>query len=575
MKKHIKGNLIFLIGIIGLILFFQGCQPAKNHLVQASDPEADLLYQNLPFDMPRVQEPVIPSLQVNILEFNARSGGEFNNTQAFADAIAAVTGKGGGRVVVPRGIWLTGPIIFKSNLNLHLENGAMIVFSTDFEAYPLLESNFEGLKTYRCISPIYGKGLENISITGNGVIDGSGDAWRFVKKSKMTDGQWKKLLASGGITNEKGDLWFPSESSYLGYRMSDNNVPELQTKEEHEKIKDFLRPVMVNFISCNKVLLDGPTFQNSPAWNIHPLMCENLIVRNITVRNPWYSQNGDGIDVESCKNVLVYNSTFDVGDDAICFKSGKGIEGRRRGMPTENAIVKNCIVYHGHGGFTVGSEMSGGVRNVQVTECTFIGTDVGLRFKSTRGRGGIVENIYISKIDMVDIPAEAIRFNLFYEGKSPIPDGDEPITSTEVQPEITQVTEETPQFRNIFIKDVVSKGAGQAVFLQGLPEMNLENFVLDGVVMEADKGITCVDATNITLKNIELKISNGPAISFYNAKAVDISNFHNLTPCKEGFAVVNGGLSNDIRFANTNLNTQPEMIRVSPELKEKKVYEIL
>ena len=176
---------------------------------------------------------------------------------------------------------------------------------------------------------------------------------------------------------------------------------------------------MVSLISCNKVLLDGPVFQNSPAWCIHPLMCENLTVRNIDVRNPWYSQNGDGIDIESCKNSVVYNCTFDVGDDAICIKSGKDQEGRDRGMPTENLIVKNCVVYHGHGGVTVGSEMSGGVKNMHVSGCTFIGTDVGLRFKSNRGRGGVVEKIFISNIDMINIPTNAISFNLYYGGLSP------------------------------------------------------------------------------------------------------------------------------------------------------------
>src|SRR5690606_35184650 len=185
-------------------------------------------------------------------------------------------------------------------------------------------------------------------------------------------------------------------------------------------VKDFLRPVMVSLVGCNKVLLDGPTFQNSPAWNLHPLMCSNVILRNLTVRNPWYSQNGDGVDLESCKNVLIYNNTFDVGDDAICFKSGKNEDGRKRGMATENVIVKNNVVYHGHGGFVIGSEMSGGVKNVHVSNCTFLGTDVGLRFKSTRGRGGVVENIYISDIDMTNIPTESIRFNMFYGGNAPV-----------------------------------------------------------------------------------------------------------------------------------------------------------
>ncbi len=260
---------------------------------------------------------------------------------------------------------------------------------------------------------------------------------------------------------------------------------------------------MVSLISCNKVLLDGPVFQNSPAWCIHPLMCENLTVRNIDVRNPWYSQNGDGIDIESCKNSVVYDCTFDVGDDAICIKSGKDQEGRDRGIPTENLIVKNCVVYHGHGGVTVGSEMSGGVKNMHVSGCTFIGTDVGLRFKSNRGRGGVVENIYISNIDMINIPTNAISFNLYYGGLAP----DELMAQSEeekMNSEIHEVTEETPQFKDISIKNITCKGAHQAIYLQGLPEMNLENIHMENLTMESEKGLLCMDAHGITIKDLNL-----------------------------------------------------------------------
>jgi polygalacturonase len=278
---------------------------------------------------------------------------------------------------------------------------------------------------------------------------------------------------------------------------------------------------MVSLISCKKVLLDGPTFQNSPAWNIHPLMCENLTVRNITVRNPWYSQNGDGIDIESCKNTIVHDCSFDVGDDAICIKSGKDKEGRDRGMPTENLIVKNCIVYHGHGGVTVGSEMSGGVRNMHVSNCTFIGTDVGLRFKSNRGRGGIVENIYISDIEMLNIPTQAISFNLYYNGRAASEDADAGVNGE--KPALLPVTEETPLFRNIFIRQVNCKGANQAIYLQGLPEMNLENVRLENIRMEADKGVVCCDAKNITINNLSLKVKKAPVITLENSSDVSFS----------------------------------------------------
>lgn len=225
------------------------------------------------------------------------------------------------------------------------------------------------------------KGAVNIAITGNGTIDGNGDAWSTVKNQSLQPDR-KALLQKGGVLNDKKDIWYPSEKSRLGNERSDMNVPRgLTTDKEWDEVKDFLRPVLLSFISCKNVLLQGVTFQNSPSWNLHPLMCENVTIENLTVRNPWYSQNGDGLDIESCKNTIVTGCSFDVGDDGICIKSGKDEDGRKRGIPCENVIVDNCVVYHGHGGFVVGSEMSGGVKNISVSNCQFLGTDVGLRFK--------------------------------------------------------------------------------------------------------------------------------------------------------------------------------------------------
>src|SRR5690349_13717467 len=170
-------------------------------------------------------------------------------------------------------------------------------------------------------------------------------------------------------------------------------------------------------------------------------MCEDLTVRNVYAKNPWYAQNGDGIDVESCKNVLIEDSKFDVGDDGICIKSGRDAEGRKRGMPTENVTIRNCVVYHAHGGFVVGSEMSGGAKNINVENCTFVGTDIGLRFKTTRGRGGVVENIYIDNILMKDIPGEAILFDMYYSAIDPVALAGEKREAPKVM--VYPVTEET------------------------------------------------------------------------------------------------------------------------------------
>lgn len=520
---------------------------SQNSIAQNS--KSNEAYKNIEFKMAKVQEPSIPDNTVNIKDFGAVNGGYTLNTQAFADAIAAVSKKGGGKVIIPPGIWLTGPIILKSNIELHAETGALIKFSTNKDLYPIIETSFEGLNTWRCISPIYGKNLENVAFTGKGVWDGSGEVWRQVKKSKLTESQWKKLIASGGVLSANKESWFPSEQYVKGNQNVDQNVRlDFKTKAEFETIRDFLRPVMVSIQNSKRVLFDGPVFQNSPAWNIHPLMVEDLIIRNVSVRNPWFSQNGDGLDVESCKNVIVENSSFDVGDDAICIKSGKDKDGRDRGVPCENIIIRNNIVYHGHGGVTVGSEMSGGVKNMHVSNCTFMGTDVGLRFKSNRGRGGVVENIFISDIWMTDIPSQAISFDLYYGGKSiaeTLAEGGNTI-STKMVP----VDEKTPQFKNISIKNVFIKGAQQAVFLQGLPEMNLENIEISNLTAKAEKGFSIIDANGIKLNNIKLDIDNSTIFEIYNGKNMSLKNIDFNSTSPKAISI-NGEASKNVELIST------------------------
>ncbi|HEV8513762.1 MAG TPA: glycoside hydrolase family 28 protein [Cyclobacteriaceae bacterium] len=528
--------------------------------------QADI-YSDLKFKMERVAEPTFPNYSVSIKDFGAVPDGSTVCTKAFADAIDAVSKKGGGKVIVPRGIWLTGPIQLKSNINLYTEDGALITFTKNYDDYPLIETSFEGLNTVRCLSPINGKGLENIAITGHGVFDGSGEVWRPVKKSKLTSDEWKKLVASGGVLNEANNTWYPTERSLKGAKATETfNVPaNLKSKEEWESVKEFLRPVMLSLSNCKKVLLDGPTFQNSPAWCLHPLMSENVTLRNLTIRNPWYSQNGDGLDLESCKNVVIEKCHFDVGDDAICFKSGKDKDGRLRGIPTENVIVDNCVVYHGHGGFVVGSEMSGGVKNVKVSNCTFIGTDVGLRFKSNRGRGGVVENIYIDNINMVNIPAEALLFDLFYGGNSPVPSAEEKtIDKEKLAAIVPPVTEETPAFKNIYINNVTCKGAGRAVLLQGLPEMNLKNIKLNNVHIEAIKGIDVIDVDGIDMKNVFVSAEQGPVLKIKNGKNSSFEKFSYQS--KEGVNIT-GELTSSLSFKKSDFSNANQ-ITISPEVKK-------
>lgn len=495
------------------VILLSACASQKS----VSNYPYEHIYKDLPFEMPKLKAPVFPNNKVNLADMGGVPDGITLNTDAFEKSMKALADKGGGTLVVPKGVWFTGPIVFRSNINMHLEKGALILFSPNFKLYPIVETVFEGLDTRRCQSPISGRNLENIAITGYGSIDGSGDAWRPLKKEKVTNKMWKKKISSGGIVRNK-NTWFPSESSLKGFEISDMNVPRKDLSEaQWLEIKDFLRPVMVSFIGCKNVFLQGVLFENSPAWNIHPLMCENVIVDGIYVKNPSYSQNGDGIDLESCVNSIVVNSTFDVGDDAICIKSGKDEDGRRRARPTVNLIVDNCKVFHGHGGFIVGSEMSGGVKNIAVKNCQFLGTDVGLRFKSTRGRGGIVENIYISDIYMFNIATESFLFDLFYGGKSAsesLDDGD--VTpKEEVYP---PVDETTPVFRNIYVENIISRNARRALLFNGLPEMNIENIHLKNAFITSKIGAELSESKNIVFENVTVIPRKGPAYSLNNVK---------------------------------------------------------
>ena len=460
--------------------------------------------EKLPFQMPEVSAPVIPNYTVNLKKFGAVGDGVTLNTKAFEKAIAALEKKGGGHLVVPAGVWFTGPIVLKSNIDLHLEVGAVIQFSGDESLYPVIKTSFEGLDTRRCQSPLSANGAENISITGKGVIDGNGQFWRPVKKGKMTEGQWKEVLERpGGVESKKG-YWVPNQAYADAEKSANMNVPKASTDEEWNRIKRFLRPVMVSLVNCKNVLLQGVIFQNSPAWNLHPLMCENIILDDVLARNPSYAQNGDALDLESCKNALIVNSKFDAGDDGICIKSGKDKDGRRRGRPCENVVVDGCTVFAGHGGFVVGSEMSGGVKNILVENCQFLGTDVGLRFKSTRGRGGIVENIFIDNVSMTDIKTDAITFNMYYGGKSVaemLADGDNPDNTTK-QP----VTEETPIFRNIDIKNIVCNGAGRAMEFNGLPEMPINGIRLQNINIIAKSDAVFNNCQNIKQRNVHITV---------------------------------------------------------------------
>jgi polygalacturonase len=470
--------------------------------------------------LPHVGSPVFKKDTFNILKYGAKSDGHTLNTNSINKAIAVCSSKGGGVVLIPQGLWLTGPVVMKSNVNLHVSRAALLQFTDDKSQYKLVEGNYEGHAAVRNESPISGTNLENIAITGDGIIDGHGEVWRAISKERLTEAEWKKLVASGGVVSENGKSWYPSESYVNGLKTPGSGIlSQGKTLKDNEPMKDFFRPNMLVLTNCKKVLLQGVTLQNSPAWDIHTLLCENLTVQNVRVRNTWNAQNGDGIDVESCKNVLIEGSTFDAGDDGVCIKSGRDEEGRRRGKPTENVIVRNNVVYRAHGGFVIGSEMSGGARNIFVSDCTFIGTDIGLRFKTTRGRGGVVENIFIKNISMRAILHEAILFDMYYGGKSP---GE----ADEVKDEAgVPVTEATPSFRNFYVNNVVCNGAEKALMIRGLPEMSIKGIHIENSSFLTDKGADIIEGQNVSFKNVYLESKDtNPLINIQNGSDITLDH---------------------------------------------------
>ena len=501
--KAVAGMLLAVTGVAGAA----GCagQTGQNAGLgdgQLTQKAVTEFCRQAPFEMQAPALPQIPERSVSLADFGGVGDGVTLNTEAFAKAIQTLSDKGGGRLEVPAGIWRTGPIELKSHIGLHLDDNAIVVFDPDQDLYPIIDTNFEGLDVRRCVSPLNATDATDIAITGGGIFDGSGDAWREVKKRKVGDDLWKTILKRGGLVSEDGKVWFPDEG-YAKARATAGSLNYPDPSLDEQEIKTFLRPVLLSFRNCERILLDGCTFQNSPCWNLHPLWCKDVIIKDITVRNPHYSANGDGIDIDACENVILTGSSFDVGDDAICIKSGKDADGRRHARKCKGLIITDCTVYHGHGGFVVGSEMSGGVEDILVSGCRFIGTDVGLRFKSTRGRGGLVKNIWCDHIYMKDIVTYGVIFNLYYAGVAATE------MSGEAKEDILPVDETTPEFRDCHFSDIVCNGAAQAIFINGLPELPIRNLTFNNSHFTAGKGAESHYAEGITFEGVTV---NGETI---------------------------------------------------------------
>ena len=405
----------------------------------ASAQGIDSYYEGLPIELPVPALPAIPDNSVSLADFGGVPDGVTHNTEAFSKAIAALDKKGGGHLVVPAGVWLTGPIVFKNRIDLHLEKGALVLMSPDKSLFVREDG--------KVMPGISASKRSDVSITGQGIIDGNGEWWRAVKRTKVSDVEWNDYRRMGGSVSSDGSLWYPYNLKHL------DNIADGPQEQER------LRVHMVRFTDCERVLVSGVTLQNSPRFHLVPQRCKDVVILDVTVRCPWNAQNGDGIDIMHSRDVLVADCTVDVGDDGICLKAGGGPKAAAQGA-TERILVRGNTVFHAHGGFVIGSEFSAGINDVAVLENTFSGTDTGLRFKSAPGRGGKTSRIRIKDVWMSDIRDQAVVFQTSYVN-----------AAVGENNKLEETQQFMPEFCDITIENVVCRDARIGVSAQGTPAM--------------------------------------------------------------------------------------------------------
>lgn len=479
----------------------------------AQSKDASWYIGNAPFKMNEITKPVFAANDFSIKDFGAIGDGQTLNTDAFAKAIDACAKAGGGKVIVPPGLWLTGPIQLKSNINLVVERGALIQLTKDHSQYPIIPASSKS-GNYVVASPVYGYGLENIAITGSGIIDGAGETWRPVKKEKATAAQWKEFTSSGGAVSNNGSIWWPTKEAMDGeqYLKDLKKKKGNLTAEDYLPARDYLRPYMVYLVNCKNILIQDVTIRNSPKFVFYPNSCMNLTLDHVKIFNEWWAQNGDGIDISRCKNVLIYACTISAGDDGICMKSSGGSKVDQTAN-LQNIVIAKCVVYHAHGGFVIGSNTDGGMENIFVSDCNFIGTDIGVRVKSNAGRGGLVKNIYVKNIFMKDIVNEAISFNTYYE--------DMPAGKIKSKGPLV-IKEKTPHFTNFYFDSIYCNGAKTAISITGLPGMPVDKIYFRNMIISADKGFEATDAADVILDNVKIISSQKPLYQLNNVKNIDV-----------------------------------------------------
>jgi polygalacturonase len=426
--------------------------------------------------------PALYAATFNVRDFGAAADGTKKDTAPFTRTIEAALKAGGGTVVVPPGKYLIGSIQLKSHITLEVESGATLLGSPDPADYPLHDNPW-GTRRQEIAALIYAENAEDVTIRGHGTIDGQGQHW------------WRRMGWPSRLKLPR-DQRTPEELAQLALLANG-------------------RPQLIRLVSCKLVTVEGLHLINSPSWTIHPLFCEFVRVDGVTIENPVPSPNTDGINPESCRNVQIANSRIDVGDDCVTLKSGINEIGRTMGRPDENITITNCVMLKGHGGVTIGSEMSGGVRNVVVSNCVFQGTDIGIRVKSQRGRGGVVEGFNVANVVMQDVRS-AFTITTFYMGS------DKP-------GDVFPVNDGTPVFRDFHFMNISARGSKTAGEITGLKEMAVGGFTFNGVHIQAQTGMKITNAKDVTFTDSSVDAKDGEAFTVTGSTGIRLPSqaYHN------------------------------------------------
>ena len=451
----------------------------------------------------------------DVREYGAAGDGEARDGDAIQRALDDCA-ESGGTVLVPPGEYRTAPLRVGDDTTLRLEAGATLAFVRDFREFPTVQSRWEGWDQYGFHPCLYLSDAENVEITGRGTVDGQGSYWWDLYEQARYPDRFDS----------------PTEE----YRAVQERVEEIHRRnDKQDDVSTFtVRPPLLQIDDCRNVSVSGVTLQNSPFWNTHVVYSADVTIHDVTIDNPPDAPNGDGIDVDSSAFVRISDTHIDAGDDAICIKSGKDQEGRDVGVPARNILVTNCTVEHGHGGVVIGSEMSGDVRDVTVSNCTFTDTDRGIRIKTTRGRGGVVEDLRFDTIVMRRVVCP-FTINGYYQ--------------TDIDSDPEPVTGETPMVRNVDFHHITAREAGYAGFLAGLPERGFDGISFADVDVEVVRplpnedvspamangydpiaGIFCKSLDSVSFSDVAVRTPDGPALRVEESETLTLDAVRSLEP---------------------------------------------